>query len=79
LGRAVAEFEYGVRGDCVVVCPTAPVQKRLVDPTAELKAHNRDNFYVALTRGCPSLAIAMGWGAPPLPAGLSLYEHAAPV
>jgi hypothetical protein len=64
--------------DHVVILPTAPMQKWLVDSTAELKAQSRAKFYVALTRGRHSVAIAMDWGAAPLPAGFSLYEHAAP-
>ncbi|WP_291844969.1 UvrD-helicase domain-containing protein [Bradyrhizobium sp.] len=64
--------------DHVVILPTAPMQKWLVDPTVELKAQSRAKFYVALTRGRHSVAIAMDWGAAPLPAGFSLYERAAP-
>ncbi len=61
--------------DHVVIVPTAPMQKWLVDPTAELKAQTRAKFYVALTRARLSVAIAMDWGAGPMPAGFSLYER----
>ncbi len=62
--------------DHVVILPTEPMKKWLVDPTAELKAQSRAKFYVALTRGRHSVAIAMDWGGTPLPAGFSLYERA---
>jgi hypothetical protein len=54
------------------------MQKWLLDPKAELKAQSRAKFYVALTRGRLSVAVAMDWGAAPVPAGFSLYERAAP-
>lgn len=62
----------------MVILPTAPMQKWLLDPTAVLKAQSRAKFYVAFTRGRHSVAIAMDWGAAPLPAGFSLYERGAP-
>jgi DNA helicase II / ATP-dependent DNA helicase PcrA len=62
--------------DHVVILPTTPMQQWLVDPKAKLKAQSRAKFYVALTRGRHSVAIAMDWGAAPVPAGFSLYERA---
>ncbi len=61
--------------DHVVILPTAPMQKWLVDPTVELKAQSRAKFYVALTRGRHSVAIAMDWKSGPLPTGFTLYQQ----
>ena len=77
-GSPVMNFgESKGRGfDHVVVLPTTPMKKWLVDPTSELKAQSRAKFYVALTRGRLSVAVAMDWGTAPLPEGFSLYERA---
>lgn len=63
--------------DHVVILPTEPMRRWLSDPTTELKPQSRAKFYVALTRGRHSVAIAMDWDTSPLPTGFSLYERAA--
>ena len=64
--------------DHVVILPTQPMRSWLSDPTTKLKAQSRAKFYVALTRGRHSVAIAMDWGTASLPAGISLYVRAVP-
>jgi hypothetical protein len=64
--------------DHVVILPTEPMRSWLLDPTTELKPQSRAKFYVALTRGRHSVAIAMDWGTAPLPADFSLYKSAGP-
>jgi DNA helicase II / ATP-dependent DNA helicase PcrA len=64
--------------DHVVIIPTKPMQQWLTEPTTDLKSQSRAKFYVALTRGRYSVAIAMDWGTAPLPTGFSLYERAMP-
>lgn len=64
--------------DRVVILPTEPMRLWLSDPATNLKPQSRAKFYVALTRGRHSVAIAMDWGTGPLPTGFSLYERAAP-
>ena len=63
--------------DHVVILPTEPMRLWLSDPASNLKPQSRAKFYVALTRGRHSVAIAMDWGTTPLPTGFSLYERAA--
>lgn len=63
--------------DHVVILPTEPMKRWLFDPATNLKPQSRAKFYVALTRGRHSVAIAMDWGSAPLPKGFSLYERAA--
>ena len=63
--------------DHVIILPTEPMRRWLSDSTTELKPQSRAKFYVALTRGRHSVAIAMDWGTSPLPTGFSLYERAA--
>lgn len=63
--------------DHVVILPTEPMRRWLSDPTTDLKPQSRAKFYVALTRGRHSVAIAMDWETAPLPAGFSLYKRAA--
>jgi superfamily I DNA/RNA helicase len=62
--------------DHVVILPTEPMRLWLCDPATNLKPQSRAKFYVALTRGRHSVAIAMDWGTAPLPKGFSLYERA---
>ena len=64
--------------DHVVILPTKPMRLWLSDPATNLKPQSRAKFYVALTRGRHSVAIAMDWGTAPLPKGFLLYERAAP-
>ncbi|MDX0776781.1 AAA family ATPase [Sinorhizobium medicae] len=64
--------------DHVVILPTEPMRRWLYEPATDLKPQSRAKFYVALTRGRHSVAIAMDWGTAPLPAGFSLYERVAP-
>lgn len=64
--------------DHVVILPTEPMRSWLADPASALKAQSRAKFYVALTRGRYSVAIAMNWDSAPLPAGFSLYEAVQP-
>jgi DNA helicase-2/ATP-dependent DNA helicase PcrA len=64
--------------DHVVILPTEPMRLWLSDPATDLKPQSRAKFYVALTRGRHSVAIAMDWGTAPLPTGFSLYEREAP-
>jgi hypothetical protein len=62
--------------DHVVILPTEPMRLWLSDPATVLKPQSRAKFYVALTRGRHSVAIAMDWGTAPLPTGFSLYKRA---
>jgi hypothetical protein len=64
--------------DHVVILPTEPMRRWLSDPAMDLKPQSRAKFYVALTRGRHSVAIAMDWGTAPLPTGFLLYERAVP-
>jgi DNA helicase-2/ATP-dependent DNA helicase PcrA len=64
--------------DHVIILPTLPMRNWLSDAATDLKPQSRAKFYVALTRGRHSVAIAMDWGTTPLPEGFSLYERAAP-
>ena len=64
--------------DHVVILPTEPMRLWLSDPATNLKPQSRAKFYVALTRGRHSVAIAMDWETAPLPTGFSLYERVAP-
>ena len=57
------------------ILPTKPMRRWLSDPATDLKPQSRAKFYVALTRGRYSVAIAMDWGAAPLPTGFSLYAR----
>ncbi len=61
--------------DHVVILPTGPMQKWLVDPDSELAAQSRAKFYVALTRARHSVAVAMNWKSAALPAGFSFYQR----
>jgi DNA helicase-2/ATP-dependent DNA helicase PcrA len=61
--------------DHVIIMPTTPMQKWLVDPNSDLAAQSRAKFYVALTRARHSVAIAMNWKEEALPTGFSLYER----
>lgn len=63
--------------DHVVIIPTGPMCDWLAKPTSDLKPQSRARFYVALTRARHSVAIAMDWGADPLPDGFSLYRRSA--
>lgn len=63
--------------DHVVILPTGTMQNWLTDPLFALKPQTRAKFYVALTRGRHSVAVAMDWGAAPPPTGFSLYVPAA--
>ncbi len=78
-GSPVMNFgESKGRGfDHVVIIPTGPMQKWLVDPETQLAAQSRARLYVALTRARHSVAIAMDWKKGPLPAGFTLYERRA--
>ena len=60
--------------DHVVILPTGPMQKWLIDPRTELKAQSRAKFYVALTRARHSVAIAMDWKSGALPPGFALFQ-----
>lgn len=62
--------------DHVVILPTEPMRRWLANPKSDLKPQSRAKFYVALTRGRYSVAIAMDWDTAPLPAGFSLYKVA---
>lgn len=63
--------------DHVVILPTEPMRSWLANPTTKLPPQSRAKFYVALTRGRYSVAIAMDWQSAPLPAGFSLYDRTA--
>lgn len=63
--------------DHVVILPTEPMRRWLADPATILPPQSRAKFYVALTRGRHSVAIAMDWGTATLPTGFSLYERVA--
>ena len=63
--------------DHVVILPTERMRLWLSNPATTLAPQSRAKFYVAMTRGRHSVAIAMDWGAAPLPTGFSLYERAA--
>lgn len=60
--------------DHVVILPTEPMRRWLANPKSDLKPQSRAKFYVALTRGRYSVAIAMDWDSASLPMGFSLYE-----
>jgi DNA helicase-2/ATP-dependent DNA helicase PcrA len=62
--------------DHVVILPTGPMKKWLIDPETDLAAQSRAKFYVALTRARYSVAIAMDWKLASVPSGFSLYEPA---
>lgn len=76
-GSPVMNFgESKGRGfDHVVIIPTGPMQKWLVDSETPLAAQSRARLYVAITRARHSVAIAMDWKQAPLPAGFTLYER----
>jgi len=61
--------------DHVVILPTGPMQKWLVDPQTALAAQSRARFYVAVTRARHSVAIAMDWKSAALPEGFAFYER----
>lgn len=61
--------------DHVVILPTGPMQKWLADPQTALAAQSRARFYVAITRARHSVAVAMDWKSPALPAGFAFYER----
>lgn len=79
LGSPVMNFgESKGRGfDHVVIIPTGPMQKWLVDPETQLAAQSRARLYVAITRARHSVAIALDWKQGPPPAGFTLYERRA--
>lgn len=79
LGSPVMNFgESKGRGfDHVVIVPTRPMQKWLVDPETPLAAQSRARLYVAITRARHSVAVAMDWKQGPVPAGFTLYERRA--
>ena len=54
------------------------VKTRFESQLSRMKPQSRAKFYVALTRGRHSVAVAMDWETEPLPAGFSLYKRAAP-
>lgn len=61
--------------DHVVIIPTKPMKAWLKDPASALAAQSRARFYVAMTRGRHSVAIAMDWGSDPLPDGFKIYRR----
>lgn len=61
--------------DHVVILPTGPMKKWLVDPKSALKPQSRARFYVAITRARHSVAIAMDWNGTSLPTGFSFYDR----
>jgi hypothetical protein len=61
--------------DHVIILPTEPMRGWLSNPAADLKPQSRAKFYVALTRGRHSVAVAMDWGGGAPPTGFSLYER----
>jgi DNA helicase-2/ATP-dependent DNA helicase PcrA len=61
--------------DHVMIVPTKPMKAWLKDPANALAAQSRARFYVALTRGRHSVAIATDWGADPLPDGFEIYHR----
>lgn len=63
--------------DHVVILPTEPMRDWLTNPATKLKPQTRAKFYVALTRGRHSVAVAMDWGSGSLPAGFSFYVRTA--
>jgi superfamily I DNA/RNA helicase len=63
--------------DHVVILPTEPMRNWLTDPMTKLRPQSRAKFYVALTRGRYSVAIATNWGSDSLPPGFSLYDRMA--
>ncbi len=62
--------------DHVVILPTDPMRRWISDQNIDLKPQSRAKFYVALTRGRHSVAIAMDWGTKPLPTGFTIYQRA---
>lgn len=60
--------------DHVAIVPTAPMKAWLKDPASALAAQSRARFYVAMTRGRHSVAIATDWGSDPLPDGFKIYQ-----
>lgn len=61
--------------DHVVIIPTQPMKAWLKDPASALAAQSRARFYVAMTRGRHSVAIAADWGRDPLPDGFKVYQR----
>ena len=61
--------------DHVVILPTKPMKAWLKDPASALAAQSRARFYVAMTRGRHSVAIATDWGSDPLPDGFVIYQQ----
>lgn len=64
--------------DHVVILPTQPMKAWLKDPGSKLASQSRARFYVAMTRGRHSVAIAMDWSNDPLPAGFEIYQRRTP-
>lgn len=60
--------------DHVLIVPTKPMKAWLKDPASPLAAQSRARFYVAMTRGRHSVAIATDWGGDPLPDGFKIYQ-----
>lgn len=63
--------------DHVIIIPTKPMKAWLKDSANALAAQSRARFYVAMTRGRHSVAIAMDWGIDPLPDGFEIYQRIA--
>ncbi|WP_375197050.1 UvrD-helicase domain-containing protein [Sphingobium sp.] len=61
--------------DHVVIIPTKPMKAWLKDPASALAAQSRARFYVAMTRGRHSVAIATDWGDDLLPDGFEIYRR----
>ncbi len=64
--------------DHVIILPTQPMKAWLKDPGSKLAAQSRARFYVAMTRGRHSVAIAMDWSNDPLPTGFQMYQRRTP-
>lgn len=59
----------------VVVLPTEPMRRWLVDPTINLTPGTRAKLYVAMTRARYSVAIAMDWDDKALPDAIASYQR----
>lgn len=64
--------------DHVIILPTQPMKAWLKNQSSKLASQSRARFYVAMTRGRHSVAIAIDWSSAPLPDGFEIYQRPTP-
>lgn len=64
--------------DHVIILPTQPMKAWLKNQSSKLASQSRARFYVAMTRGRHSVAIAIDWSSAPLPDGFEIYQRPRP-